>query len=58
MQLRTQWRVGFNGATGLDYEVLFALLDRRGYAGDEWERMFEDIRLMEREALAAMRDDN
>lgn len=38
------------------YPVLFALLDRAGYTGDEWQRMFDDIRLMERAALQAMAD--
>lgn len=45
------------GATGMHYEPLFELLDRKGYAGDDWWRMFSDIRLMEREALNAMRED-
>lgn len=55
--LDTQWQVGMSGATGLRYESLYELLDRKGHAGDEWWQMFDDIRLMEREALNAMRED-
>ena len=56
MQFSTQWRTGFSGATGLDYQVVFSLLDRR-VSGDEWQRMFDDLRVMEQAALAAMRTD-
>ena len=43
------------GATGLDYTPLFILLDRR-YEGEEWERMFADVRVIEHAALAAMNE--
>lgn len=52
--MQTQWRVGQRGATGFDYGVLYPLLDRLGLSGDDWEQMFDDIRLMESAALEAM----
>lgn len=51
IDLSTQWRTGMAGATGLDYAVLFDLLDRRGYTGAAWEEMFADIRVLEEAAL-------
>lgn len=53
----TQWNDGMNGRTGLRYESLFQILDRKGLDGDEWWQMFDDIRQWEREALDAMHAD-
>lgn len=51
-QMQTQWRVGFGGRTGLDYDVLFKLLDRHDFAdATDWNDMFADIRVMELAAL-------
>lgn len=55
MSLDTQWNAGFNGRTGLQYLVLFQVLDRKTSSTEEWEAMFEDICLLERSALKAMR---
>jgi hypothetical protein len=52
--LQTQWRVGMCGPTGLDYAALYPLLDRLATTDEEWEEMFNDIQVMEREALATM----
>lgn len=57
IQLGTQWRVGMCGPTGLVYEAVYGLLDRKGLEGDDWLRMFDDLRILEREALNAMRGD-
>lgn len=57
-QMNTQWLTGFSGRTGLRYDVLFQLLDRAGYVGQEWQRVFYEIREMEREALDAMAEHN
>lgn len=51
--MATQWRSSGGGVFGLDYLVLFQLLDRR-YQGDEWWSVFADVTVMEREALRAM----
>lgn len=52
--LRTQWRIGMGGATGLDYNPLFHKMDRMGLPPDEYEQMEEDVRLMESAALRQM----
>ena len=49
--LSTQWRVGMNGPTGLDYNVLFHKMDRMGLDPDEYELLESDIQVIEREAL-------
>ena len=55
--LQTQWRTGgMGGATGLDYNVLFHKMDRMRLSVDEYERLEEDIRVMELEALRAMNE--
>ena len=53
--MRGQWREGLSGPRGLDYGVLFQLLDRKGYTGDAWWAMFDDIVVMQSAALDAMR---
>lgn len=54
LDLQTQWRVGMGGATGLDYLVLFAKLDRMKLSDDEADELEQDIRTMEHEALKVM----
>ena len=54
--MATQWDAGMSGATGLKYSVLFEVLDRHGFEGDEWWGMLEDIRHMEAKALSEMRN--
>lgn len=55
ISMGTQWRVGMSGATGLEYLVLFRLLDRRFRDAEEWQNAFDDIRVMESAALDQMR---
>ena len=55
-QMQTQWKIGMSGPTGLDYQTLFALIDRYEIDGAEWWQMFEDIRCCEAEALKTMHD--
>jgi len=54
VELSTQWRVGMSGATGLDYNVLFRLLDDRQLSRDERYVFFNDTRIMEATALETM----
>lgn len=54
-QLLTQWRTGFNGATGLDYAVLPVVFDLNGIEKDQQRARFDEIRIMERAALEAMK---
>lgn len=50
-QVATQWRMGFNGPTGLDYNVVFHELDRAGLVGDDFDEMMAQIRVIEATAL-------
>lgn len=43
-----------SGPTGLDYNVLFSRMDRMGLTGDAFEAMFQDIRVIESEALSIL----
>jgi hypothetical protein len=52
--MATQWRMGFSGPIGLDYNPLFHRMDRMVLTGDEYEILFQDIRMAEAEALDAM----
>lgn len=45
-----------SGAVGLRYEAAYPLLDRL-FAGD-WQQAFDDLQVLERAALDAMRDEN
>ena len=54
-RLRTQWRVGMNGATGLVYASVLALIDRQtDLTQRERDELFEDIQSMELAALDEM----
>ena len=50
--LSTQWRTSMNGPSGLDYNPLFYVMDRMGLSEVEHDRLFDDIRLIESEALS------
>jgi hypothetical protein len=52
----TQWNVGMAGATGLRYEVAHHKLDRMKLDPEEYEDRMDDLRIMEAEALTAMRE--
>ena len=56
--LRTQWRVGSLGPTGLDYNVLYKKMDRMGLSAEEYDQLEADIQVMEYAALAAMCDNH
>ncbi|AOM40168.1 DUF1799 domain-containing protein [Xenorhabdus hominickii] len=50
--MRTQWRVGMNGATGLDYSPLNQVMDYLNIK--DRATVFNDIRVMEVKALELM----
>lgn len=50
----TQWRTGAGGATGLDYGVLPTVMKLAGIPAKDRPRVFQDIRVMESEAIAVM----
>ena len=52
--LSTQWRMGFSGPTGLDYNVLFSRLAMLNVDEQTHERLFQDVRVIESEALALL----
>ena len=52
--LATQWRSGFAGPTGLDYGVILGVLRLRRVPRAQWAQLFDDVRVMEAEALAVM----
>jgi hypothetical protein len=52
--LSTQWRHGYSGPTGLDYNVLLHELDRRGLPPDEYDDLFDSLRVIEQVALDEM----
>lgn len=45
------------GLTGLRYEAVYPLLDRK-YEGEAWEQAFADLQELERAALDAMREED
>jgi hypothetical protein len=51
----TQWRVGSSGATGLDYGVLPTVLRLATIPRSHWPDVFDDIRVLEDEALKTIR---
>mgnify|MGYP002507829641 CR=1 FL=1 len=53
-RLQTQWRIGMNGRTGLDYNVLFSSLDRMNLSASDYDELFSDIQTLEFAALEEM----
>lgn len=52
--MQTQWRVGFAGATGLDYSALPAVLALCEIPPEQHPDTFDCLRIMEAEALVVM----
>ncbi|GGE68347.1 hypothetical protein GGR41_000569 [Paenalcaligenes hominis] len=52
----TQWRMGFNGPVGLDYNVLPMMIKQLGVPKKERKRVLGDVMVMERAALRAMKE--
>jgi hypothetical protein len=52
--MSTQWRVGYAGATGLDYASLPPVMEMCGIDADARRSVFADVRVIEREALSIM----
>jgi hypothetical protein len=53
-QMGTQWRVGMNGPTGLDFNVLYKRMDRMGLTPEEYDQLESDVSVMESAALDTM----
>jgi hypothetical protein len=54
--MQTQWRVGMNGRTGLDYSALSELWRRLKIPVSERDDLFADLQHMEIAALTQMRE--
>lgn len=52
LRMVTQWRATMSGVVGLDYNVLFQIMDL--YAINDQVMVFEDVRIMESAALAIL----
>jgi hypothetical protein len=53
--LQTQLRTGgMGGVIGFDYSVYFARMDRMKLSDQDYKWLFDDIRVIEAEALTAM----
>lgn len=52
--LSTQWIVGTGGIVGLNYIPLFHCLDRMKLSEQEYDWLFNDVRVIESEALKAI----
>ena len=50
----TQWQVGMGGATGLVYASLPVVFRLQRLPRNRWTDVFEDVRVMESEALKSM----
>lgn len=50
-RMSTQWRLGFGGAVGLDYNVLYRMMDRLGLVPEEFDQIEADIQVMEMTVL-------
>lgn len=50
----TQWRVGANGATGLDYKSLPVVFSFRRIKAADRAEIFDGLQIMERAALKEM----
>ncbi|WP_420867776.1 DUF1799 domain-containing protein [Achromobacter denitrificans] len=51
LSLRSQWRIGMGGATGLDYCALFHKMDRLDLGPDQYEELEDQVRILEFAAL-------
>lgn len=50
----TQWRMGFNGPTGLDHSAVLADLRTLRLKREDFNQLYADVRHMERACLAEM----
>ena len=54
LAMRTQWRSGFNGPTGLDYSALPEVWKRLNVPKKKRDRVVDDLRVIESGALNEM----
>lgn len=54
--LATQWRVGYQGMTGIDYSVIPVVMDLHNINPNDRAQLFADLKVMESAALKQIRD--
>jgi hypothetical protein len=54
LQMQTQWRVGMNGLTGMDYGVFLQWAKEEGVKRFDRVWLLSDLRMMEREYLHSL----
>lgn len=54
LMMQTQWRVGMNGPTGMDYGLFLHWAKDEGIKRTDRVWMLDDLRLMEREFLHSL----
>lgn len=55
--MSTQWRTGFSGRTGLDYSALPSVMNLLGFPKKIRNSLFQDVIVMETEALLVMSEE-
>lgn len=55
--MQTQWRIGMNGRTGLDYSALTEVWARCKVPDEKRDDVFLDLQVIENAALEAMYED-
>jgi hypothetical protein len=58
MSMTTQWRIGMNGVTGLDYSALEPVMRMMGVSRKKWPEVFQDIGIMEGAAMETIRKES
>jgi len=54
--MRTQWRIGMAGPTGMDFAVAYRRMDRMRLMPAEYDRLDQDLQVMELIALQVMHE--
>ena len=54
LRMQTQWRVGMNGPTGMDYGLFLLWAKDEGVKRGDRVWLLDDLRLMEREFLSRL----
>jgi hypothetical protein len=54
--VQTQWRHGFNGPTGLDYQGVTAWMQANAIPGEQWAELLCGVRACERARLEVWAD--
>lgn len=52
----TQWRTSMEGITGLDYNVVFSVMNAKGYSGKKQLAVLDEIKSIEHGVLDAYRE--